>query len=107
MTPLPLHATIEGYGVANDELTVDGRTLRDLARQAGQTPFYVYSRQLIDERLRRLRSILPPGIHLHYAIKANPMPELVRLHRARGSTAWMWHRPANWPWPCPPAHRRS
>lgn len=78
MSLLPLHTTIEGYGVDQDELTVDGRTLRDLARQAGQTPFYVYSRRLIDERLRKLRTILPPGIHLHYAMKANPLPDLVR-----------------------------
>lgn len=78
MTTLPLHTTIEGYGVQNDELTVDGHTLRDLVRQAGQTPFYVYSRRLIDERLRKLRTILPAGIHLHYAMKANPLPDVVR-----------------------------
>ena len=78
MTRLPLHTTIEGYGVQGDELNVDGHTLRDLARRAGQTPFYVYSRHLIDERLRRLRAILPQGIHLHYAMKANPLPDLVR-----------------------------
>lgn len=78
MSLLPLHTTIEGYGVANDELTVDGQTLRELAQQAGQTPFYVYSRRLIDERLRKLRTILPSGVHLHYAMKANPLPDLVR-----------------------------
>jgi len=78
VTALPLHTTIDGYGVLDDELTVDGRTLRDLARQAGQTPFYVYSRRLVDERLRTLRTVLPRGIHLHYAMKANPLPELVR-----------------------------
>lgn len=78
MTTLPLHTTIEGYGVRDDELMVDGHTLRDLARQAGQTPFYVYSRRLINERLRKLRTILPAGIHLHYAMKANPLPDLVR-----------------------------
>lgn len=78
MTTLPLHTTIEGFGVDQDELTVDGRTLRDLARQAGRTPFYVYSRRLVDDRLRKLRTILPQGIHLHYAMKANPLPELVR-----------------------------
>ena len=75
---LPLHTTIEGYGVRDDELTVDGHTITELARQAGQTPFYIYSRRLIDARLRKLRQTLPPGIHLHYAMKANPLPELVR-----------------------------
>ncbi len=76
--PLPLHTRIDGYGVRDDELTVDGHTLRELAVRAGQTPFYVYSRQLIDTRLRKLKTILPAGVHLHYAMKANPLPELVR-----------------------------
>ncbi|MCE7902154.1 MAG: pyridoxal-dependent decarboxylase, exosortase A system-associated, partial [Gammaproteobacteria bacterium PRO9] len=51
---------------------------RELAARAGQTPFYVYSRRLIDERVKKLRTILPAGVHLHYAMKANPLPELVR-----------------------------
>jgi len=75
---LPLHTRIDGYGVRNDQLTVDGHTLRELAARAGQTPFYVYSRRLIDERVKKLRTILPAGVHLHYAMKANPLPDLVR-----------------------------
>ncbi|MBN8279075.1 MAG: pyridoxal-dependent decarboxylase, exosortase A system-associated [Gammaproteobacteria bacterium] len=78
MTTLPLHAPVAGYELLGDELAVDGRTVRELAREAGQTPFYVYSRRLVDARLRQLRAQLPAGIHLHYAMKANPLPGLVR-----------------------------
>jgi diaminopimelate decarboxylase len=44
----------------------------------GQTPFYAYDRQLLTERVALLRNKLPAGIHLHYAIKANPLPALVQ-----------------------------
>jgi diaminopimelate decarboxylase len=44
----------------------------------GRTPFYAYDRQRITERVAQLRSHLPAGIHLHYAMKANPMPAVVQ-----------------------------
>lgn len=75
---LPLHAAIDGYEVRDDELVVAGHGLRELAKRAGRTPFYVYSGELVTRRLGELRTELPPGIELHYAMKANPMPELVR-----------------------------
>ena len=51
---------------------------RDGAREIGRTPFYVYSRDALGARVSELRQALPRSVHLHYAIKANPMPELVR-----------------------------
>lgn len=78
MISLPLHTAIQGYGVQEDQLTVDGHTLRELAGQAGQTPFFVYSRRLVDARVAEVRKLLPAGVHLHYAVKANPLPALVR-----------------------------
>jgi diaminopimelate decarboxylase len=44
-----------------------------------QTPFYAYDRQLIAQRIAELRRLLPAGIQLHYALKANPMPALVNF----------------------------
>ena len=50
-----------------------------IAAQAGRTPFYVYSREDIEAaRPELLRATLPREVHLHYAIKANPMPAVVR-----------------------------
>ncbi len=48
----------------------------------GSTPFYAYGRQLMSDRVARLRQLLPKEIHLHYAMKANPMPAVVG-HMAR------------------------
>jgi len=75
--PAP-HARHPYFDVADDCLTVAGRSIVDVAAQAGNTPFYAYSRQYLSERVDLLRRTLPAQVHLHYAIKANPMPAVVR-----------------------------
>jgi diaminopimelate decarboxylase len=72
-----VHAPIRSFKVEDDELVVGGMRLSALAAQVGRTPFYVYDRGVIDRRINELRSALPRGVKLHYAIKANPMPALV------------------------------
>jgi diaminopimelate decarboxylase len=76
---LPLHTEVEDFEIEDGCLCVGGRTLVDLAEQVGQTPFYVYDSRLIEKRIDKLRTELPSGVKLHYAIKANPMPDVVRL----------------------------
>lgn len=66
------------FPVADNCLQVGGMSLTRLAERVGRTPFYVYDRQLIEARVAALRAALPTGIGLHYAIKANPMPDLVK-----------------------------
>jgi diaminopimelate decarboxylase len=75
---LPQHATHPFFGSADDCLTISGRTITELAAEVGRTPFYVYSRQYMTERVELLRRALPAGLHLHYAIKANPLPRVVQ-----------------------------
>lgn len=75
---LPLHVEIEGFDVIDNCLAVDGRKITDIAAEIGRTPFYLYSRTLIDQRLKKLRGIIPAAVELHYAIKANPMPAVVQ-----------------------------
>jgi diaminopimelate decarboxylase len=76
--PLPLHVPISGYGVSDDDvLLVDGIPITEHARRIGQTPFFLYSRRLITERIAHLRRTLPAGVEIHYAMKANPMPAVV------------------------------
>ncbi|MDF7774301.1 pyridoxal-dependent decarboxylase, exosortase A system-associated [Sphingomonas sp. AOB5] len=45
--------------------------------QAGGTPLFVYDFTMIAARVARLRAALPAGVDVHFAIKANPMPELL------------------------------
>jgi diaminopimelate decarboxylase len=66
------------FPVEDNCLNIGGMPLTLLAEQITGTPFYAYDSRLITERVARLRAALPPDILLHYAIKANPMPAVVR-----------------------------
>ncbi len=66
------------FPVVDNGLQIGGLSLERLAGQVGSTPFYVYDRRLIAERVALLRAALPADIHLHYAIKANPMAAVVQ-----------------------------
>lgn len=68
---------LKRFSVVDDCLQIGGIPLTQLAKRVGQTPFYVYDRTLIKERITFLRHALPSALQLHYAIKANPMPTLV------------------------------
>ena len=61
-----------------DCLQIGGMSLTRLAQRVGSTPFYAYDRQLITERVALLRKHLPTEVHIHYAMKANPMPAVVQ-----------------------------
>ncbi len=74
----PMHWPMSQFPVIGDCLQVGGIPLTQLAARVGQTPFYAYDRRLMEERVALLRRVLPPDIHLHYAIKANPMPAVVQ-----------------------------
>ncbi|MDH5545579.1 MAG: pyridoxal-dependent decarboxylase, exosortase A system-associated [Gammaproteobacteria bacterium] len=76
--PKPQHAPMDQFTIIDGDLAVGGMTVSRLAEQAGQTPFYAYDRYLITQRIKLLRESLPADIHLHYAIKANPMPAVVQ-----------------------------
>ena len=58
--------------------SVGGIPLDRLAERVGGTPFFAYDRRLLTERIAFLRSTLPAGIDLSYAVKANPMPAVVQ-----------------------------
>jgi len=71
------HAPHPFFGVDDDCLSIDGRSLIEIAAQVGRTPFYVYARRYISDRVDQLRGTLPHEMHVHYAVKANPMPAVV------------------------------
>jgi diaminopimelate decarboxylase len=74
----PQHAPMTQFDVVDDCLQVGGMPLTRLAERVGSTPFYAYDRAKLTERVALLRRYLPPEIHLHYAMKANPMPAVVQ-----------------------------
>jgi diaminopimelate decarboxylase len=75
---VPSHAEHPWFEVADDCLVIGGHKVTEVAAQVGRTPFYVYDRSVMTRKVAELRRLLPEAIHLHYAIKANPMPAVVR-----------------------------
>ncbi|MYN40940.1 pyridoxal-dependent decarboxylase, exosortase A system-associated [Duganella sp. FT109W] len=73
------HAELRQFPVLDDCLQLGGITLTRLAERVGRTPFYAYERNHIQLRVGLLRRVLPSSVHVHYAIKANPMPALVQM----------------------------
>jgi diaminopimelate decarboxylase len=72
------HATHPWFGVQDDCLVIAGKKLSEVAAQVGRTPFYAYDRSVMTRTVQGLRSSLPKEVHLHYALKANPMPAVVQ-----------------------------
>jgi len=74
----PVHAPMTQFPVVGDCVQVGGVSLVDLAKRVGRTPFYAYDRGAITRRVELLRRHIPADVHLHYAMKANPMPAVVQ-----------------------------
>lgn len=74
---MSVHPAIEEFATYEGQLLVGGIPIDRLAARVGSTPFYAYDRRLIEARVARLRSMLPRGVRLAYAVKANPMPAVV------------------------------
>jgi len=74
---MTIHALKKVESPANNQLMIANKTARSIAAIAGGTPCYVYDSQIIKAKAKQLKTMLPDGIHLHYAIKANPFAPLV------------------------------
>ncbi len=73
----PVHAPMSQFKSHEDDLLINGVPLKQLALRVGQTPFYAYDRSVIADKIGQLRNMLEDNAHIHFAIKANPMPALV------------------------------
>src|SRR3546814_13475638 len=79
MGPIP-----QGFSAIGGELAIGGRRVSDLiAAAGGETPLFVYDAGIVAARIARLRAALPKGVAVHYAVKANPHPPLVRWMAGR------------------------
>ncbi|WP_100261190.1 pyridoxal-dependent decarboxylase, exosortase A system-associated [Qipengyuania seohaensis] len=75
----PIGPIPEGYGVLDGELAVAGVPVSQMGAEAGRTPFFAYSRSLIERRISHLRTSLPDRIKVNYAIKANSYTPLLEF----------------------------
>ena len=65
---------------------LENKILLNLAQQYG-TPVYIYNGNLIRQRYRELYSLIPyPKLQIHYAMKANYNPGILKLLAQEGAS---------------------
>jgi diaminopimelate decarboxylase len=77
------HAPHPWFTVADDVIVVGGRPITAIAHEIGRTPFYVYDSAVMSCKVAEFKAALPAEVHVHYAMKANPMPAVVWHMAAR------------------------
>ena len=65
-----------GYKAADGELAIGNHRASDLVAEHG-SPLFVYSRDLLSQRMKELRAAMPVNLDIHYAMKANPFTPLL------------------------------
>ncbi|MBB3940173.1 diaminopimelate decarboxylase [Novosphingobium fluoreni] len=68
-----------GYEAVGGVLAVAGRPVTEWVEEAGQTPLFLYSADLIRARVAHLRAAMPERLALHYAVKANPFRPVLEV----------------------------
>jgi diaminopimelate decarboxylase len=69
-----------GFGRdAAGRLLIAGRAAEAWVADAGDTPLFLYDPALVAARVEAVRAAMPAGVHLHYAVKANPFPPLLKV----------------------------
>jgi len=71
------HSPLNLYNVEDHCLVIGKQKFTDILKQHQDVPAYIYDSSVIKRKIDSLRNILPESMHIHYAIKANPMPEVV------------------------------
>jgi len=66
------------FDASGGELLVGGRRVSEIVAEAGRTPLYLYDRSVMSRKVAELRAVLPVDVEIHFAMKANPMPQVVR-----------------------------
>lgn len=74
----PLGPIPPEFEAIEGELSVAGRKASELVAQAGSTPLFVYSSDLLQDRIAQLRKAMPQRLAIHYAVKANPFQPVLQ-----------------------------
>lgn len=74
----PLGPIPPGFEAIDGVLAIAGRKVTDLVSEAGSTPLFVYSRDMLTARVAALRAAMPDRLAIHYAVKANPYAPLLK-----------------------------
>lgn len=65
------------FKAEDNMLLIGGCGAAALVDEAGDTPLFVYDMAIARAKVALLRAAMPEGLHIHYAMKANPCPPLL------------------------------
>jgi diaminopimelate decarboxylase len=82
--PLAEALVAEHFTVSGADLQLGGRAVRELASRFG-TPLFIYDGGVMRSCYRALAKALEGFAHIHYSIKANPAPAIIRLFASEGA----------------------
>lgn len=72
------HAPNPYFDSKDGDLLVGGRKVSAIAAELGRTPFYAYDSAVMTRKVQELRAAFPAEVEIHFAMKANPMPAVVK-----------------------------
>ncbi len=81
-----LESVLKYYEVRNGQLCVGGEPVSQIAVKLG-SPLYLYDLSVARVKYAKLRAAIPKEVEIHYAIKANPHPEVVSCFKNLGCGA--------------------
>jgi diaminopimelate decarboxylase len=73
----PLNYVRQFYEVEDGKLKVGGLNISHFATLLQSDVFYIYSKEVIANKIALFRQKIPSRFSLHYAVKANPLPALL------------------------------
>ena len=76
MSKRPEHCLTLPFASHQDELQINGKPISSIVELVDQTPFYVYDKSVMASQVKLFRQYFP-DLSLHYAMKANPMQDVV------------------------------
>ena len=81
-----LESVLKYYEVRDGQLCVSGEPVAQIAERYG-TPLYIYDLSVARRKFDMLRAAMPDDVHIHYAIKANPHPDIIKCFKSLGCGA--------------------
>lgn len=68
---------LDHFGQSDNSLLIGDFKITDIAELGYQTPLYIYSKEVIKNKLDSLRNLFSPEFKIYYSIKANPFNDLI------------------------------
>jgi diaminopimelate decarboxylase len=84
MKDLALYLAERYFSVKSGELFIGDVSVSALAQEYG-TPLFVYDQRVLDRKWELLQKTLPQEFSVHYSVKANPNPAIIRYFLSKGA----------------------